>query len=110
MTRAEWIDYHDRQAAKHGESDFFCEKFCQEIFMEEVGMFQYTIEGDELMVQEVIGNLYFWDKFIPPLARSLGCKKIIAFANTDKPGRLERLYKTKLVSQENGICRFERTV
>jgi hypothetical protein len=110
MTRDEWISYHDAQAARHGETDLFYEKFCTEIFSEEHGIFQYTVDGEEMVMQECIGHLFYWNDVIPWVAKTLGCSKIVAFANTDKPQRLERLYKAKVVSCDNGTYRFERVV
>lgn len=110
MTREEWINYHDRQAEKHGEIDYFHEKFCQEIFDTEHGIFQYIIQNDEMIMLECIGHLYFWNDLIPWIAKTMGCKKIVAYANTEKPKRLERLYKAKAVSCVNGTWKFERMV
>lgn len=110
MTREEWITYHDTHAKKHGESDLFHEKQCTEIFDPEHGMFQYTINGNEMVMQECIGHLFFWNDLIPWVAKTLGCAKIVAYANTDKPKRLERLYKSKAVSCTNGEWKFERMV
>jgi hypothetical protein len=110
MTREEWITYHDNQAKKHGEVDLFFEKKCYEVFDEENGMFQYEICGDEMVMRECIGHLLFWNNLIPWVAKTMGCNKIVAYSNTEKPKRLERLYKSKAVSNINGTWKFERMV
>lgn len=110
MTREEWIEHHDQQSLKHGENDFYKEKDCREIFSEEHGLFQYQINGEEMVMLECIGHLFYWNDLIPWVAQTLGCKKIVAYSHTNKPKRLERLYKAKAGSCINGLTRFEREV
>jgi hypothetical protein len=110
MVREEWIKYHDLQSKRHGENELYKEKDCREIFSEEHGIFQYSINGEEMVMLECIGHLFYWNDLIPWVAKILGCKKIVAYSNTDKPQRLERLYKAKAVSCIDGAWRFEREV
>lgn len=111
MTREEWIAYHDEHAKKHGENDLFREKQCTEIFSEEHGLFQYGFtEDNEMVMLECIGHLFFWNDLIPWVAKTFGCKRILAFATTDKPKRLERLYRSKAISCTNGMWTFERRI
>ena len=110
-TREEWIQYHDDRAARHGEEDLFYEKFCTEVFSAEHGIFQYVIQKDTMFTQEIIGDWKFWEEWALWICRTCGIEKVISFAKTKKPQRLERLYKTKAIScNENGVWAFERTV
>ena len=110
MTRNEWIEYHDKQAEKHGETDRFYEKFCTEFNSAEHGIFQYTVDGDVMTMQECIGDVRFWEEQALWICKTCGINKIISCATTDKPKRLERLYKAKAISCTNGVWMFERSV
>lgn len=110
MNKNEWIAYHDKLALKHGETDTYSEKNCFELFSEENGLFEFAVCDQEFVLLEVIGNLSYWDKVIPEFAKKLGCTKMVAYYKTDKPKRLERLYKSKVTSQIDGVCKFERMI
>ena len=110
MTREEWIAYHDKQSIKHNQTDFFYEKFCHEIFDEHRGILQFNICDNELFLEEIIGNFAYWNDWLEWIANTTECKKIVGFSDAPNPRRLERLFKSKIVSRENGLWRFERMV
>ena len=108
MTRAEWIAWHDNKAVRRGEGVFF-ERPCTEIFSAENGMIQYVVDGETMVIYEIIGNFSYWEEWILWICRTIGVKKVVCYYEVDDPRTLERLYKTKAV-REKDCWRFEREV
>jgi hypothetical protein len=109
MIRQEWICFHDERSRKHGETGTFKEKPCREVFSEEHGILQYVIQDREMVVLEIIGHLFYWEEWADWIAKTCGCDKIVSYHRTDKPKRLERLYKMT-ATKCGDFWRFEKVV